>query len=87
MKKILGISLILIGIFSGGMGIAVMGGGLAIPGFLVIAFGIYLFFSSEHCMHNLQFQRMRMHLPHVVPVLFETSQEFLIYVLKLYPYR
>jgi hypothetical protein len=30
MKKILGISLILIGIFSGGMGIAVMGGGLAI---------------------------------------------------------
>ena len=47
MKKILGISLILIGIFSGGMGIAVMGGGLAIPGFLVIAFGIYLLFSSS----------------------------------------
>jgi hypothetical protein len=47
MKKILGVSLILIGIFSGGMGIAVMGGGLAIPGFLVIAFGIYLLFSSS----------------------------------------
>ena len=47
MKKIIGISLILIGIFSGGMGIAVMGGGLAIPGFLVIAFGIYLLFSSS----------------------------------------
>ena len=47
MKKILGTSLILIGIFSGGMGIAVMGGGLAIPGFLVIAFGIYLLFSSS----------------------------------------
>ena len=47
MKKILGISLILIGIFSGGIGIAVMGGGLAIPGFLVIAFGIYLLFSSS----------------------------------------
>ncbi len=47
MKKILGVSLILIGIFSGGMGIAVMGGGLAIPGFLVIAFGIYFLFSSS----------------------------------------
>jgi hypothetical protein len=47
MKKIFGISLILIGIFSGGMGVAVMGGGLAIPGFLVIAFGIYLLFSSS----------------------------------------
>ena len=46
MKKILGIILILIGIFSGGMGIAVMGGGLAVPGFLVIAFGIYLLISS-----------------------------------------
>ena len=47
MKKILGIILILIGIFSGGMGIAVMGGGLAVPGFLVIAFGIYLLISSS----------------------------------------
>ena len=47
MKKILGITLILIGIFSGGMGIAVMGGGLAVPGFLVIAFGIYLLISSS----------------------------------------
>ena len=47
MKKILGIILILIGIFSGGMGIAVMGGGLAVPGFLVIAFGIYLIISSS----------------------------------------
>ena len=47
MKKILGIILILIGIFSGGMGIAVMGGGLAVPGFLVIAFGIYLLISSK----------------------------------------
>ena len=47
MKKLLGISLIFIGIFSGGMGIAVMGGGLAIPGFLVISFGIYLLFSSS----------------------------------------
>ena len=47
MKKILGIILILIGIFSGGIGIAVMGGGLAVPGFLVIAFGIYLLISSS----------------------------------------
>ena len=47
MKKLLGISLIFIGIFSGGMGIAVMGGGLAIPGFLVISFGLYLLFSSS----------------------------------------
>ena len=47
MKKSFRISLILIGIFSGGMGVAVMGGGLAIPGFLVIAFGIYLLFSSS----------------------------------------
>ena len=37
----------LIGIFSGGMGIAVMGGGLAVPGFLVIAFGSYLLISSS----------------------------------------
>ena len=52
MKKILGVSLILIGIFSGGMGIAVMGGGLAIPGFLVIAFGIYFLFSSSVNKHK-----------------------------------
>jgi len=47
MKKIGGIALILIGVFSGGIGIGIMGGGLAVPAFLVVAFGIYLLFSSS----------------------------------------
>jgi len=42
MKFFFGTTLILIGVFSGGIGIGVMGGGLAIPSFLVVAFGMYL---------------------------------------------
>ena len=48
MKKLFGIALVLVGVFSGGIGIGVMGGGLAIPSFLVIAFGIYLFISPSN---------------------------------------
>ena len=48
MKKLFGIALVLVGVFSGGIGIGVMGGGLAIPSFLVIAFGIYLFASPSN---------------------------------------
>ena len=48
MKKLFGIALVLVGVFSGGIGIGVMGGGLAIPSFLVVAFGIYLFVSPSN---------------------------------------
>ena len=45
MKIFLGIFLIIVAISSGGMGLAMMGGALSIPMFLVLGFGIYFIFS------------------------------------------
>ena len=46
MKRLGGIALIIIALSSGGIGIAMMGGGLAVPAFLVFGFGVYLFVAS-----------------------------------------
>ena len=46
MRRLGGIALIIIALSSGGIGIAMLGGGLAVPGFLVLGFGIYLFVTS-----------------------------------------
>jgi len=46
MKRIGGIALIIVALSSGGIGIAMLGGGLAVPGFLVLGFGIYFFVTS-----------------------------------------
>ena len=45
MKIFLGIFLIIVAISSGGMGLAMMGGALSVPMFLVLGFGIYFIFS------------------------------------------
>jgi Ca2+/Na+ antiporter len=45
MKILLGIFLIIVALSSGGMGLAMMGGALSIPMFLVLGFGIYFIFS------------------------------------------
>ena len=41
MKRLGGIALIIVALSSGGIGIAMLGGGLKVPGFLVLGFGIY----------------------------------------------
>ena len=46
MKRLGGIALIIVALSSGGIGIAMMGGGLAVPAFLVFGFGVYLFVTS-----------------------------------------
>ena len=46
MKRLGGIALIIIALTSGGIGIGMMGGGLAIPALLVFGFGVYLFVTS-----------------------------------------
>ena len=46
MKRLGGIALIVVALSSGGIGIAMMGGGLAVPAFLVFGFGVYLFVTS-----------------------------------------
>jgi len=45
-KRLGGIALIIIAISSGGIGIAMLGWGLAVPAFLVFGFGVYLFVTS-----------------------------------------
>lgn len=42
MQLIFGIVLLFIGIFSGGIGVVAMGGGISIPSLLVIGFGLFL---------------------------------------------
>jgi len=46
MKRLGGIALIIIALTSGGIGIGMMGGGLAIPALLVFGFGVYFFVTS-----------------------------------------
>tara|TARA_B100002003_G_scaffold235471_1_gene250469 strand:- start:18 stop:815 length:798 start_codon:yes stop_codon:yes gene_type:complete len=46
MKRLAGIALIIIALSSGGIGIAMLGGGLAVPAFLVFAFGVYFLVTS-----------------------------------------
>jgi len=46
MKRLGGIALIIFALSSGGIGIAMIGGGLAVPAFLVFGFGVYLFVTS-----------------------------------------
>ncbi len=46
MKRLAGIALIIVALSSGGIGIAMMGGGLAVPAFLVFGFGVYLLVTS-----------------------------------------
>ena len=46
MKRVGGIALIVVALSSGAIGIAMMGGGLAVPAFLVFGFGVYLFVTS-----------------------------------------
>ena len=46
MKRLGGVALIIIALTSGGIGIGMMGGGLAIPALLVFGFGVYFFVTS-----------------------------------------
>ena len=46
MKRLGGIALIIVALSSGGIGIAMLGGGLKVPGFLVLGFGIYFVVTS-----------------------------------------